>query len=475
MIEIRQRIAVIAVCAVAIVIALTVGLGMGIGKELNIGMESDFETGDSTDATLDPSVDTDSATVPSSQTTSDTTQPQVTTPEASETEAVTQLTAGETTTQPSGTEPDLPDPQPPTDATARICLGGDTSIDTEFADAAYKWGINYPWKEVIEIFSSADISVVNLETCVSNRGESEKREGYGFRTPPDMLEGFVNAGIDLVNLANNHTRDFGYDALLDTFAHLGEYGIGYFGAGNDITEAQGLAIKEVNGIKIGFTGCNYVWLADDCAADVDHAGVNMVYGISDERTQAYLAKVREYDSQCDVLITFMHCGTEEVFDVNSYQERLSRALIDNGADIVVGAHPHTLQPIEFYNGKPIFYSIGNLIFWHIDDDLDGLTCIFDITVDKNGFSSLKVYPLFIKNYKVYLLDKEEDSQRYYQIIELMNSLCNPYGIAFDDDGNMTEYVLQPEPEDTAMAEPAVTTVPQGNSGRDKRGSSKNGI
>ena len=65
-----------------------------------------------------------------------------------------------------------------------------------------------------------------------------------------MLEGFVNAGIDLVNLANNHTRDFGYDALLDTFTHLGEYGIGYFGAGNDITEAQGLVIKEVNGIKL---------------------------------------------------------------------------------------------------------------------------------------------------------------------------------------------------------------------------------
>lgn len=328
------------------------------------------------------------------------------------------------------------------DAQIRICIGGDTSIDSEFADAANKWGVDYPWKEVSDVFGSADISIVNLETCVSDRGVSEKREGYGFRTPPEMLEGFVNAGIDMVNLANNHTRDFGYDALLDTFDHLDSYGIGYFGAGRDINEAQGLNVVEIDGIKIGFAGANYVSLSKDCAASEDHAGINMVYKADDERTVAFLNKIAEYDSQCDVLIVFMHFGIEEVFEVNSYQKKLSRLLIDNGADIVIGAHPHTLQPIEFYNGKPIFYSIGNLIFWHIDDDIDGLTCIFDITVDKDGFKSLKLHPLFIKNYKVYLLKEGEGKHpaRYRQIMDLMNDLCEPFGISFDDDGNMIEYI-----------------------------------
>lgn len=340
---------------------------------------------------------------------------------------------------PTVEQPKIPDsPIVPENATARICLGGDTSIDSEFADAANKWGVNYPWKEVSEIFGSADISVVNLETCVSERGQSEKRKGYGFRTPPAMLEGFVSAGIDMVNLANNHTRDFGYDALLDTFEHLSSYGIDYFGAGKDKDEASGLIVKDVNGIKIGFAGCNYVYLADDCAADVDHAGINMVYKLSDSRTEAFLNKVKEYDAMCDVLIVFMHAGTEEVFEVNSYQKRLAKALIDNGTDIVVGAHPHTLQPIEFYNGKPIFYSIGNLIFWHIDDDIDGLTAIFDITIDKNGFKSLKLHPLFIKNYKVYLLKDGEGkhSTRYRQIMNLMNDLCLDYGIGFDENAEL---------------------------------------
>lgn len=322
----------------------------------------------------------------------------------------------------------------------RLCFGGDTSIDSEFADAANKWGIDYPWKEVSEVFSSADLAIVNLETCVSERGASEKREGYGFRTPPEMLEGFVNAGIDMVNLANNHTRDFGYDALTDTFEYLSNYGIDYFGAGLNKEQAEGLVIKTVNGVKIGFAGCNYVYLADDCAAAEDHAGISMVYKMTDERTLAFLEKIKEYDSQCDVLIVFMHAGTEEVFEVNSYQKKLARALVDNGADIVVGAHPHTLQPIEFYNGKPIFYSIGNLIFWHIDDDIDGLTCIFDITVDKNGFKSLKLHPLFIKSYKVYYLERDEGkySSRYEQIIDLMNELCKANGVEFDDEGNMAE-------------------------------------
>lgn len=334
--------------------------------------------------------------------------------------------------------------EPVTDAsdpgTVRLCIGGDTSIDSEFADAANKYGVDYPWKEVAGIFSGADLAIVNLETCVSERGTSEKRQGYGFRTPPEMLEGFVNAGIDMVNLANNHTRDFGYDALTDTFEYLSNYGIDYFGAGVNKEQAEGLIIKTVNGVKIGFAGCNYVYLTDDCAAGEEHAGINMVYKMSDERTLAFLEKVKEYDEQCDVLIVFMHAGTEEVFDVNSYQKNLARALVDNGADIVVGAHPHTLQPIEFYNGKPIFYSIGNLIFWHIDDDIDGLTCIFDITVDKNGFKSLKLHPLFIKSYKVYYLERDAGkySSRYGQIIDLMNELCKPNGVEFDDMGNMVK-------------------------------------
>ena len=324
------------------------------------------------------------------------------------------------------------------DGIVRICIGGDTSIDSEFADFARSRSVDYPWAEISEVMNAADIAIVNLETCVSERGTSEKREGYGFRTPPEMLEGFKNAGIDAVNLANNHTRDFGYDALTDTFAHLKNYGIGYFGAGQDYDDASGLLIIERDGVKIGFTGANRVYLTPDCAAKEEHAGINQIGDPDSESTKAYIDRLYEYDTQCDVLIVFLHAGTEEVFDVTSYQKEMSRKFIDAGADIVVGGHSHTLQPIEFYEGKPIIYSIGNLIFWHIDDDIDGLTAIFDIEVDKNGFRGLKLHPLFIKNYKVYYLEDGAGSfpMRYSQIIELMNGICKPYGTQFDSGGVM---------------------------------------
>ena len=341
-------------------------------------------------------------------------------------------------TEPVETEP--PTPSEPESGTVRICIGGDTSIDGEFADFAAAKGVDYPWAEISEITNSADISIVNLETCVSEQGVSEKREGYGFRTPPEMLEGFANAGITAVNLANNHTRDFGYDALLDTFSNLESRGISYFGAGRDLDDASGLRIIEANGVRVGLTGANRVSLKGDCAAAEGHAGVNQIGDADSESALAYIEKIKEYDAMCDVLIVFLHAGTEEVFDVTSYQKEMTRAFIDAGADIVVGGHSHTLQPIEFYNGKPIIYSIGNLIFWHIDDDLDGLTALFDITVDKNGFVSLKLHPLFIKNYKVYYLKDGEGSYptRYAQILKLMNDLCEPYDIWFDGEGTLLQ-------------------------------------
>lgn len=439
-----KRLIICFVCVFAI--AAAIGVAVRIDRNQVIDTSLPVETST-------PEITEPKATSP------DVTEPEVTTTEAdvSEPEVTTTEEAPQEneTTVSQEPLPEVTEPVYDENATVRLCIGGDTSIDAEFAETAYRKGVDYPWAEISEVMNAADLSIVNLETCVSTRGVSEKKEGFGFRTPPDMLEGFVNSGIDLVNLANNHTRDFGYDALLDTFMHLDEYGIDYFGAGQDYDDAAGLVIKEVNGIKLGFTGCNRVWLPESYPAAEGHAGINQVHSVSDERTQAYLDKIKEYDSQCDVLIVFLHYGVEEVFEITSYQERMSKALIDAGADMVMGGHSHTLQPIEFYNDKPIFYSIGNFIFWHVDDNIDGLTVIFDIIVNRDGFASLKIHPLFIKSYKVYYLN--QGSERYTQIIDLMNTLCNPYGYAFDMDGNMIEYVppaeeVNEESSDVALAE-----------------------
>ena len=140
---------------------------------------------------------------------------------SAETAVVTTAPAAVTTTpsEPSGT--------------VKIAFAGDTTQSDVFAEATSWRSMRYPFEDVNEIFSSADIAFVNLETCVSDRGESEKKEGYGFQTLPEYLQVYTEAGIDIVSAANNHVRDYGMDALGDTFSHLEKNSIDYIGAGRD--------------------------------------------------------------------------------------------------------------------------------------------------------------------------------------------------------------------------------------------------
>ena len=136
------------------------------------------------------------------------------------------------------TAPPVSTTVPAPSGTVKIAFTGDTTQSDVFAEATSWRSMKYPFEDVNEIFSSADIAFVNLETCVSDGGESEKKEGYGFQTFPEYLQVYTEAGIDIVSAANNHVRDFGMEALDDTFANLDAYSIDYIGAGRDITEAE---------------------------------------------------------------------------------------------------------------------------------------------------------------------------------------------------------------------------------------------
>ena len=122
---------------------------------------------------------------------------------------------------------DVPEPEEKS-GSAIIAFGGDTTQSDVFAEATSWRSMLYPFEDVADIFTNADISFVNLETCVSDRGESEKKEGFGFRTEPKYLEVYTSAGIDIVSCANNHVRDFGMDALSDTFENLNTFFVSFF-------------------------------------------------------------------------------------------------------------------------------------------------------------------------------------------------------------------------------------------------------
>ncbi len=319
---------------------------------------------------------------------------------------------------------------PEPSGTVRIAFAGDTTQSDVFAEATSWRSMKYPFEDVNHIFTGADIAFVNLETCVSDRGESEKKEGYGFQTPPEYLQVYTEAGIDIVSCANNHVRDFGMDALDDTFTNLEAHGIGYIGAGRNITEAQKLVVYEENGVKIGFTALNMINMDSTWYAKDDRAGINCVDFAACEE---YLGIISEYDKQCDVLFVSVHWGIEYTNAITEEQEQFGHMLCDSGADIILGHHSHTLQPIEYYNGSMIFYSLGNFLFYKMDDNA-GKTAIFDIEVDKNGFVSGKLSPVFISNCKSNLLSQEDEM--HTEIIELCRTISAPYGVSITENGGI---------------------------------------
>lgn len=315
-------------------------------------------------------------------------------------------------------------------STALIAAAGDTTQSDIFGDSTSWRDMSYPFEKVAELFRDADLAFVNLETSVSTRGSSEKKEGYGFRTDPKYLEAYTLAGIDVVSCANNHTRDFGMDALADTFTSLDEYGIRYVGAGMNRTEAERLELFELNGITVGFTAINMINMNSTWYATDERAGLNCVDSWDCERE---LELISQYDEQCDVLLVSVHWGLEYYNTITNEQQEFAHKLCDSGADIILGHHPHVLQPIESYRDSVIFYSMGNFLFYKMDDDA-GKTALFEIEIDKNGFIGGKMHPVFITNCQSVLLDKE--SEMYTEILELAREISLPYGVIISDDGGI---------------------------------------
>lgn len=314
---------------------------------------------------------------------------------------------------------------------AVISFVGDVTQSDVFGEATAARYPEYPFEDVSGIFQSADLSFANLETCVSERGESEKNEGYGFRTSPDFLDVFTLAGLDIVSAANNHVRDFGMEALDDTFVSLENAGLKYVGAGRNSSEAEKLELFELNGITVGFTACNMINMNPTWYAGEDRAGIACV---DSDNSGEYLEKIAGYDKLCDVLFVSVHWGVEYYNEVTEEQQAFAHSLCDSGADIILGHHPHVLEPIESYKDSVIFYSLGNFLFYKMNDEA-GETAVFTVEISKNGFESGKMSPVVISYCKAVLL--EEESENGAAIIGRVASLSDKYDIEIDEKGGIS--------------------------------------
>lgn len=275
--------------------------------------------------------------------------------------------------------------------------------------------------DLIERLKSADIFMLNNEFTFSDRGAPLNGKYYTFRSDTGRVSILTELGTDVVSIANNHIFDFGADSFYDTMSTLRENGIPYFGGGKDLGEACRPVFFVVNGMKIGFVGASRAEkIRYTPGASENSPGILLTYDNAE-----YLKVISETKKNCDYLVAYVHWGTEDSHDVTDYQKVMGYQFIDAGADIVVGGHPHVLQGIEYYNGKPILYSLGD--FWFNYETKE--TGAIEIQITPSGLKSMKFLPCMQDKFTTTLKTDSIESRRIYDFLQNLS-----FGIAIDDEG-----------------------------------------
>jgi poly-gamma-glutamate synthesis protein (capsule biosynthesis protein) len=208
-----------------------------------------------------------------------------------------------------------------------------------------------PFAGIASILRRASFAAANLECTISNSGHATDHTRYAFRAPACSAQLLRRAGFHAMGLANNHALDFGSIALQESAAQLSSENIEPVGVatatGNPYT-ARLFSLSE---------RCKLALLA---ISDVDTASGSEIAAASDRvRLNEAILRAR---SNASLVVCLVHWGIEQSDNISNEQRELARWLVDHGVDVVVGSHPHRVQPLDFYHGRPIAYSLGNLVF-----------------------------------------------------------------------------------------------------------------
>ena len=284
-------------------------------------------------------------------------------------------------------------------------------------------------EELRNEFANADILMINEEFPFSNGGVPAEDKQFTFRCDPVYISAFQEMGVDLVTLANNHTLDFGQEALLDSLNTLDTAGIPYVGAGRNLEEAKKLVTFEKNGKTFGFLGASRVWPVGSWSADTDRPGMFGTY----EPAQL-LEEIRKAKEVCDFVTVYVHWGIERNTLPEDYQRTMAAQYHDAGADLVIGSHPHVLQGAEIIGKMPVFYSLGNFIFNTKTYD----TAVVRVTVRGDGETEFSVLPARSDGGRVSLLTGDEGAA----LFSYLNTLC--FDAALDEEGKLSKISSQTE-------------------------------
>ncbi len=314
-------------------------------------------------------------------------------------------------------ETEEPEPLPSGEYDFTLCFAGDISLDenavtTKKLDANSGDITKCISPELIAQMRQADLMWLNNEFTYSTNGSAMEGKVYTFRADPSRVEVLEELGVDVVGLANNHVYDYGKQALLDTFATLEGAGIPYVGAGRSLEEAMQPYYAEIDGKTIAFVAASRAekYKMTPQATETE-PGILRCYD-----TELFLQEIAEAKEQADFVIALVHWGTEYSTELEEVQVTTGKEYLDAGADAIIGAHSHCLQGVEYCDGKPIFYSLGN--YWFNEKTLDTMLVQLHFYGDDDEQNlEVQIVPALQANAATTILTDEEERREFFDRME----------------------------------------------------------
>ncbi|MEX0990714.1 MAG: CapA family protein [Actinomycetota bacterium] len=265
---------------------------------------------------------------------------------------------------------------------------GDVNLDPNYISTYRSEGYGYAWSGLDGLFKDDSLTIVNLECSVATGGVPNPKD-FVFQGDPDALPFMRKAGVEVANMGNNHSQDYGKDAMLETRENLIDERIAPVGAGKDAKEANEPAMFTIDGWKVAVLGFGGVYPSLDWFATQNNPGM-----ANGDDIDSMVKAVKRADRKADLVIVMIHWGVELQTKPEPEDVERGHAMVDAGADMIFGGHAHRLQPMEMYRGKPIFWSLGNFV-WPNHGGEGSVTGVAEVTVSKGGDEKARLLPATI--------------------------------------------------------------------------------
>jgi len=305
-------------------------------------------------------------------------------------------------------------------AQVKFCAVGDVLLDRDVRKIIEQNDIFYPFEKIKDIISANDIAFYNNECPFADTSDGfpiNKR--FSFRAEPEFIAGLKYAGFNVASVANNHTIDYGKTGFMRTIELLNNDSVFTVGGAENQAKAFEPLLIEKNGQTFAFFA-NLEFLLEGTSF------------IQNKPYPAYAqidrlcSQIEKYNSIVDFVIVSFHWGTESATTPNYKQIEYAHKVIDAGADLVIGHHPHVLQSIEVYRNKIILYSLGNFVFDN-KQKLQKQSAIFNCVFDNGEIKNPELIPVSIVNNRPQIADKAESKE----IFEHLTKISRGFKVTFE--------------------------------------------